>query len=45
MCAAWGGGGLDEITGTTISYDIVLLLFSVGEGCFALSIHPKEYPP
>ena len=27
------------------SCKFVLLLFSAGEGCFALSMHPEEYPP
>jgi len=24
---------------------VILLLYSVGESCFALSVHPKEYSP
>jgi len=43
-----GGGGWDKIMYNIILYDImqiVLLLFSVGEGCFLYSMHPEEYPP
>jgi len=33
----------DKLTCTVVLYDIMLLLFSMGEGCFLLSMHPEEY--
>ena len=42
------GGGEDKITCTSkcmVQRKVLLLLLSMGEGCFVLSMHLEKYPP